>query len=37
MSALDAMYFSVETVATVGYGDFNFIDQDRGCGCGRSS
>jgi len=28
MSALDAMYFSVETVATVGYGDFNFIDQE---------
>jgi Trk K+ transport system NAD-binding subunit len=28
MSALDALYFSVETVATVGYGDFNFVDQD---------
>ncbi len=27
MSLLDAMYFSTETVATVGYGDFNFIDQ----------
>ena len=24
---LDALYFSTETVATVGYGDFNFIDQ----------
>lgn len=28
MSALDALYFSTETVATVGYGDFNFVDQD---------
>ena len=28
MSALDAMYFSVETVATVGYGDFSFVHQD---------
>ena len=27
MSPLDALYFSAETVATVGYGDFNFIDQ----------
>ena len=27
MSLLDALYFSTETVATVGYGDFNFIDQ----------
>ncbi len=27
MSILDALYFSTETVATVGYGDFNFIDQ----------
>jgi Trk K+ transport system NAD-binding subunit len=27
MSMLDALYFSTETVATVGYGDFNFIDQ----------
>lgn len=28
MSVLDALYFSVETVATVGYGDFNFVEQD---------
>jgi len=28
MSVLDALYFSTETVATVGYGDFNFVDQD---------
>lgn len=27
MSVLDAIYFSTETVATVGYGDFNFADQ----------
>lgn len=27
MSALDALYFSTETVATVGYGDFNFSGQ----------
>lgn len=27
MSALDALYFSTETVATVGYGDFNFANQ----------
>lgn len=27
MSVLDAVYFSTETVATVGYGDFNFADQ----------
>ena len=27
MSVLDAIYFSTETVATVGYGDFDFIDQ----------
>ena len=27
MTALDALYFSVETVATVGYGDFTFVDQ----------
>jgi Trk K+ transport system NAD-binding subunit len=27
MSELDALYFSVETVATVGYGDFTFVDQ----------
>ncbi len=28
MSGLDALYFSVETVATVGFGDFNFSQQD---------
>ena len=27
MSILDALYFSTETVATVGYGDFNFVNQ----------
>jgi Trk K+ transport system NAD-binding subunit len=27
MSTLDAVYFTVETIATVGYGDFNFRDQ----------
>jgi Trk K+ transport system NAD-binding subunit len=27
MSVLDALYFTVETIATVGYGDFNFRDQ----------
>ena len=27
MSALDALYFSSETIATVGYGDFNFATQ----------
>ncbi|SDO40217.1 Trk K+ transport system, NAD-binding component [Nakamurella panacisegetis] len=27
MSWLDAWYFSTETVATVGYGDFSFVDQ----------
>jgi Trk K+ transport system NAD-binding subunit len=27
MSLLDALYFTVETVATVGYGDFNFREQ----------
>ncbi len=27
MSLLDALYFTVETIATVGYGDFNFRDQ----------
>jgi Trk K+ transport system NAD-binding subunit len=27
MSLLDALYFSTETVATVGYGDFNFVEQ----------
>lgn len=28
MSVLDALYFSVETVATVGFGDFSFASQD---------
>src|SRR5450432_2586569 len=28
MSLLDALYFSVETVATVGFGDFSFAQQD---------
>lgn len=27
MTWVDALYFSTETLATVGYGDFNFIDQ----------
>jgi Trk K+ transport system NAD-binding subunit len=27
MTWVDALYFSSETIATVGYGDFNFIDQ----------
>lgn len=27
MTGLDAVYFSTETIATVGYGDFNFADQ----------
>src|ERR1700736_4262506 len=27
MSWVDALYFSTETIATVGYGDFNFIGQ----------
>ena len=27
MSLIDALYFSTETIATVGYGDFSFIDQ----------
>jgi Trk K+ transport system NAD-binding subunit len=27
MTVLDALYFTVETVGTVGYGDFNFRDQ----------
>jgi len=27
MSVLDAVYFTVETIGTVGYGDFNFADQ----------
>ncbi|TIC81717.1 NAD-binding protein [Nocardioides sp. GY 10127] len=28
MSPLDALYFTVETMATVGYGDFSFREQD---------
>jgi len=28
MSPLDALYFTIETVGTVGYGDFYFRDQD---------
>jgi len=27
MSWMDALYFSTETIATVGYGDFNFLEQ----------
>lgn len=27
MDWVDALYFSAETIATVGYGDFNFLDQ----------
>ena len=27
MSWIDALYFTTETIATVGYGDFSFIDQ----------
>ena len=27
MTPVDALYFTVETIATVGYGDFNFRDQ----------
>lgn len=27
MTTVDALYFTVETIATVGYGDFNFRDQ----------
>lgn len=27
MSYIDALYFSTETIATVGYGDFSFVDQ----------
>ena len=27
MTWIDAMYFTVETIATVGYGDFNFAEQ----------
>jgi Trk K+ transport system NAD-binding subunit len=27
MTWIDALYFSTETIATVGYGDFSFIDQ----------
>lgn len=28
MSWIDALYFSTETIATVGYGDFSFLQQD---------
>lgn len=27
MNIVDALYFSTETIATVGYGDFSFVDQ----------
>ena len=27
MGWIDALYFSTETIATVGYGDFSFVDQ----------
>ena len=30
---LSAAYFSVETVATVGYGDYSFAAQESGSGC----
>ncbi|MCW2633585.1 MAG: Calcium-gated potassium channel mthK [Pseudonocardia sp.] len=30
MSLIDAAYFTVETIATVGYGDFNFAEQAVG-------
>ena len=30
MSALDGVYFSVETIGTIGYGDFNFANQAAG-------
>ncbi|WP_203829293.1 NAD-binding protein [Actinoplanes palleronii] len=33
MSLLDAVYFSVESIATVGYGDFNFRDQEPWLRC----
>jgi Trk K+ transport system NAD-binding subunit len=29
MSWIDALYFSTETIATVGYGDFSFLQQDN--------
>ncbi|MCU1689481.1 MAG: Calcium-gated potassium channel mthK [Jatrophihabitantaceae bacterium] len=28
MSPIDALYFSIETVGTIGYGDFSFAEQD---------
>jgi hypothetical protein len=37
MSVLDALYFTIETIGTVGFGDFYFRDQHRGCAPGRSS
>lgn len=37
MSLLDAVYFTAETIATVGFGDFYFRDHHPGCASGRSS
>ena len=34
MSWMDAIYFSTETLATVGFGDFNFCSNRCGFGCG---
>ena len=34
MSWMDALYFSTETIATVGYGDFNFSTSRCGFACG---
>ena len=36
MSFLDALYFTVETIATVGFGGFSFAAQRRGCASTRS-
>ena len=30
MSVLDAAYFTVETITTVGYGDYSFRGRPRG-------
>jgi Trk K+ transport system NAD-binding subunit len=30
MSVLDGLYFTIETIGTVGYGDFSFREQDTG-------
>jgi voltage-gated potassium channel Kch len=30
MTALSALYFTVETISTVGYGDFSFVQQSAG-------